>query len=458
VVLVAPVGPTGVRATLAIDDAAGYGADMTVWQYAQLRVTYNSRLAAGGGKWTIAWYEPDAPKLARAVDYRDVVAELNCVGTQGWELVGVAALDVGDSRRSPAESEWSLTTYTFRRPSNATAKKSTEPIQRGEDRQRWPIKVAALAHPQQDSLAGSKTTEPVTLVRLTGYWLLDSEPVGSLAEGHDPEWAAGRLLIWYKAVRSYSQADIDVVESLRVEYQNPDVSADRRERIEAAAADYAASWVEGEFGVTRWQSPQSFPLSRAADLLDDSAEWLRGRVEDPLADAASTVRAPGPLAEIGAGMTADFVTAPLTVPLESAARACEIAGIVIGLATGAHPLAMACAHRLANDETGRLLSKGFEQVITSIDADRDRSATAKPVGGRSLPHPDQDPGRRAPRLAGSRELAPSGPGAAPPPGAAVPTSEPQRSTRGPGPSQGPKSSPGAPERPPSGPSGAPGRR
>ena len=30
------VGPAGVRATLAANGAAGYSADMTVWQYAQL--------------------------------------------------------------------------------------------------------------------------------------------------------------------------------------------------------------------------------------------------------------------------------------------------------------------------------------------------------------------------------------------------------------------------------------
>jgi len=34
---------------------------MTVWQYAQLRVTHEDRLAAGDS-WTIAWYGPDATK------------------------------------------------------------------------------------------------------------------------------------------------------------------------------------------------------------------------------------------------------------------------------------------------------------------------------------------------------------------------------------------------------------
>src|SRR5689334_8573015 len=43
----------GGRATLAAERAAGYSADMTVWQYAQLTVTHEGRLAASGN-WRIA--------------------------------------------------------------------------------------------------------------------------------------------------------------------------------------------------------------------------------------------------------------------------------------------------------------------------------------------------------------------------------------------------------------------
>ena len=118
----------GVRATLAAKRPAGYSADMTVWQYAQLRVTRDLRLTASGN-WTIAWYGPDATTQDTAEIYSHVVAELNRAGTEGWELVNVAAMDAGDSGQRSGESDWSLTIYTFRRPHIPTVAKIAEPIQ-----------------------------------------------------------------------------------------------------------------------------------------------------------------------------------------------------------------------------------------------------------------------------------------------------------------------------------------
>jgi hypothetical protein len=154
------------------------------------------------------------------------------------------------------------------------------------------------------------------------------------------------------------------------------VSADRRQEAKSAAADYAASWVEGRWSVRWWKTAESFPLSRAADLLDGSAEWLRGLVEHPVADAASRAGVEGPIVPIGSGITANFVTVRLTAPLEGAARVCEVAGIVLGMATGMHPLVLACAKRLAHDELGKVLSRGFEQIIDSPGTGRERTADA----------------------------------------------------------------------------------
>ena len=421
---------------------------MTVWQYAQLRVTRDDRLASSS--WMIAWYGPDTTTQDTAEVYSEVVAELNRAGTQGWELVNVVAMDAGDGRYLSGERDWSLTRYTFRRPHDLRAARRAEPDQQGESPRSQPIRTGQPGPPQDDNLAGSMTAQPGTLVRLTAYWQPDREAGDETTEDLDPGSTPGRLLVRREAVRP-GQADIAAIESFRVEYQKPGISADRRKEIEDAASDYAASWIEGQFGVTWWQTPQHLVLSQAADVLNGSAEWLCGLVKDPLADAASTIAAAGPLVDIGAGITANLATEPLTAPLEGAARACEIAGIVIGLATGTPPLVMACAHRLAHDETGRLLSRGFKQVITSIGADRDRKAAAV----NNLPHPDHEPPAPKPfkpRLSHSPQPSQN------PPGTAVPRPDPgpRPALRNPEPPQGPTSAPDAPRQPPSGPSGAPG--
>ena len=419
------VGPVGVRARLAVDGPAGYSAEMNVWQYAQLMVRYENRLASA--PWTITWHGPNASSQDQdtAGDYDHVVAELNRAGAQGWELVDVASLHAGDNRTvlTSGTNDWSITRYTFRRPYDAAAVTSTGPIPQQGRLQVQPSTPAEPAQPlrpatgslgtglggrpqlhevtpsdlvgsQGADLAGSAAGEPVTFVRLTAYWLADGEPVGSAIEGRGRDSAAGLVLIRREVARPRGPADIDVIESFRVEYQDPGVSKDRREQVAAAAADYGASWVEGQFGVAWWQASGSFPLSQAADLLDGSAEWLRGLVYRPLDDAASG--AAGPVVDIGAGITANFVTAPLTRPLEGAACVCEIAGIVIGLATGALPLVLACAKRLAHHVIDQELSRGFEQVITSIGADRDRTAGRAPDAKIPAPEPPRPTGSAVP--------------------------------------------------------------
>jgi hypothetical protein len=213
---------------------------------------------------------------------------------------------------------------------------------------------------------------PTGLFRVTVYFLPDSTGYATGSRDLDP--APGRLFIKREVACPQRQADLDQIEVLRVQYENPGLSPQGRDRVKAAAGDYAASWVDGQWGVTWWETPQSFPLSRAADVLDGSAEWLYGVVEHSIADAGSRAWAAGPLVDIGSGIAANFVTAPLTRPLENAALICEVAGIVVGLATGIHPLVIACAKRLAHDGLRREIGRGFEQIIGSPHAGRERTA------------------------------------------------------------------------------------
>ena len=131
-----------------------------------------------------------------------------------------------------------------------------------------------------------------------------------------------------------------------------------------------------------WETPQSLPLTDIIDLLNGSAEWLRGMVEHPLTDISSAAGAGGPLVSIGAGITANFAMAQVTAPIENAVRICEIAGIAIGAVTGAHPLVIACMKRLAHDELGNVLARAFKGLLASTGTDREKST------GRITPRTD----------------------------------------------------------------------
>jgi hypothetical protein len=131
--------------------------------------------------------------------------------------------------------------------------------------------------------------------------------------------------------------------------------------------------MEGQLGTTWWETQKSFPLSQAANLFDGSADWLRGLAEQPLADTASAVSVPGPMVKIGTGVTANFVTASVTAPLGDAARICEIAGIVIGFATGNIPLVIVCGKLLVHDALGDVLAEKLEQIIAAPGANSDRA-------------------------------------------------------------------------------------
>jgi carbohydrate-binding DOMON domain-containing protein len=98
---------------------------MDTWQYAQLMVTCNRRVATGADGWTITWYGPDVTAESGTKSYEDVVRKLNGVGEKGWELVDVAALNGGGTGHVSLKEDWSLTRYTFRRSSSMANREPT---------------------------------------------------------------------------------------------------------------------------------------------------------------------------------------------------------------------------------------------------------------------------------------------------------------------------------------------
>jgi hypothetical protein len=217
------------------------------------------------------------------------------------------------------------------------------------------------------------------LVRFTVYCLRDGERAGSTTQDRGGGPDAGRLLIRRQVTRLPSRAEVAEIESLCDDYQKPGISKEQREEIKEAAAQYVASWMEGQLGTTWWETQDSFPLSRAADLLDGFAEWLSGLAEHPLADIASAAGALVPIVPIVAGISANFVTASVTAPLEAAALICEIAGIFIGLATGAFPLVIAGAKLLAHDMGRGALEKVVEREIFDSPSADSKPSTDIPL-------------------------------------------------------------------------------
>jgi len=85
-----------------------------------------------------------------------------------------------------------------------------------------------------------------------------------------------------------------------------------------------------------------------------------------------------------AGVTTNIVLAPITPPLSKAASYIEVTGIIIGLATGAHPLVLACIKPLAHSQLEHALSQCFVDLITGPHSDGPQQDT-HPMTMRDLP-------------------------------------------------------------------------
>jgi hypothetical protein len=304
---------------------------MPMWQYGQLTV----RSRARGKERTILWRGPGERAAENySANNQPVAVLLNQFGAEGWELVGIQNYREVASGFGPGEPDRVISEYLFKRPY-------------------VPMLVSLTVYGLPPDDAGIETTGIETTA------------------GRISELPYGQLLIERKVGRPHNQADIDRIDSLRTERGEPGTSERRREQIDEAVAGYAASFLAGQAGDAWWATQGDLPLANAADLLNGSAEWLRDLIEHPLGEIASAAGANGPVVSVGAGITANFVTARLTAPLEGAARLCEVAGIIVGLAAGAHPLVMACAKRLVHDELGQALTREFTNILGSADQDRE---------------------------------------------------------------------------------------
>lgn len=88
---------------------------MSVWQYAQLTITVDSR--NNDQKRTIFWRGPGAEKDDDLSESEQTLLELlNQLGANGWALAGVEQDRQGGNRGTDWGATWALTTYLFMRP------------------------------------------------------------------------------------------------------------------------------------------------------------------------------------------------------------------------------------------------------------------------------------------------------------------------------------------------------
>jgi hypothetical protein len=133
-----------------------------------------------------------------------------------------------------------------------------------------------------------------------------------------------------------------------------------RGRLGEAAADYFATKV-GDPVTERWMTQNAFSETAAAEACKRIGNGLNAILTTQFEAVGTLIRLPEPVAAAGAGIGADLVLQPVTRPPAEAARFLEITGVVIGVATGLHPLAMAAGKMLAHDEVHSALARGIAE-------------------------------------------------------------------------------------------------
>jgi hypothetical protein len=148
-----------------------------------------------------------------------------------------------------------------------------------------------------------------------------------------------------------------------------DNDAGLRERLSDAASDYFASKLGNPVfaAVTeRWITQNAYPETALVEVCNRIGSGLDTVVEKPLEKAGSQLLLPGPEAAAAAGIGATLILQPVAEPLGQAATFLEITGVVVGLATGLHPLALAAAKMLAHDQFHDSMARGLREAARQV--------------------------------------------------------------------------------------------
>ena len=136
------------------------------------------------------------------------------------------------------------------------------------------------------------------------------------------------------------------------------------ERLRDAIADTAADdAVSMFFGV--WSDADGLSYLEAVDAVSEIPEALKEQFGQSVADLAPNA-VPVSVSGFTGDVAATLILKPITQPIGKLVRIAEMAGLVIGLLTGFHPLAVACAKRLAVGSLTSRLADGLNQALTDL--------------------------------------------------------------------------------------------
>lgn len=125
-----------------------------------------------------------------------------------------------------------------------------------------------------------------------------------------------------------------------------------------ASADLAASKVVGDLWPKVMVAPaQSSIAVQVPIAIGQVADGLQAAVTSSLSSVVTGMGlAPG-AAAVTAGVCSNLLLAPITGPLDKIATFVEVAGLIVGVATGVHPLALACGKLLLHSQAEELLAR-----------------------------------------------------------------------------------------------------
>jgi hypothetical protein len=173
-----------------------------------------------------------------------------------------------------------------------------------------------------------------------------------------------------------------------------------RKRLGEAASDYFATRPgDPAFAVAteQWVTQNAYPETALVEVCNRISSGLDTIIEKPLEKIGTQLLLPGSEAAAAAGLGAALILQPVAEPLSQAAAFLEITGVLVGMATGLHPLALAAAKMLAHDQFHVFVARRLREAARQVyEGPAEPAERPEPVLAAAQPPELSDPQTSAP--------------------------------------------------------------